>query len=220
MGQITLKVEKRETGKQTSKRFRREGKVPGIYYHKGEDSIPILSEPLALRPVVFTKETHIINLEIEGEETKECVLKDITFDPVTDQITHFDLIGLTRGQIMTFDLPVVLTGSAVGVREGGIIQQNIHKLTVKCKPSDLPSSVTIDISDLDIGNSIYVGSLELKDVEIEASEETPIVSCTHSRVSRSDMGEEPIEGEEGAEAAEGEEGAEAAEGEASEEKAE
>ena len=101
---ITLKVEKRETGKQISKRFRREGKVPGIYYHKGEDSIPILSEPLALRPVVFTKETHIINLEIEGEETKECVLKDITFDPVTDQITHFDLIGLTRGQIMTFDL--------------------------------------------------------------------------------------------------------------------
>jgi large subunit ribosomal protein L25 len=211
MSQITLKVEKRETGKQIAKQYRREGKVPGVYYIKGEESIPILSEPLALRPIVFTKETHIISLEMEGEEPKECVLKDITFDPVTDKITHFDLIGLSRGETMNFEVPVVVTGASPGVREGGILQQNIHKLNIKCRPSKLPSKVEVDISELELGSSIYIGSLNLEDVEIEASDETPIVSCIHSRVSKSDLGELE-EGAEGAE--EGEEGAEgAAEGE-------
>jgi len=213
MSQIALKVEKRETGKQIAKIYRREGKVPGIYYIKGEESIPILTDPLALRPIVFTNETHIINLEIDGSEPKECVLKDVTFDPLTDQITHFDLIGLSRGEIMSFEVPVVVTGAAPGVREGGILQQNIHKLNIKCRPSLLPSKIEVDISELMIGSSIYISSLNLEDIEIEASPETPIVSCIHSRVSKSDLGEEvPEEGAEGEEGAE--EGAEgAAEGE-------
>ncbi len=218
MSQITLKVEKRETGKQIAKQYRREGKVPGVYYIRGEESIPILSDPLSLRPVVFTRETHIISLEMEGEEPKECVLKDITFDPVTDKITHFDLIGLSRGEMMNFEVPVVVTGAAPGVREGGILQQNIHKLNIRCRPSKLPSKVEVDISELELGSSIYIGSLNLDDVEIDAADETPIVSCIHSRVSKSDLGEL----EEGAEGAvEGEEGAEgAADAEATSETAE
>jgi large subunit ribosomal protein L25 len=216
MSQITLKVEKRETGKQIAKQYRREGKVPGVYYIKGEEPIPILSDPLSLRPVVFTRETHIISLEMEGKEPKECVLKDITFDPVTDRITHFDLIGLSRGEMMNFEVPVVVTGSSPGVREGGILQQNIHKLNIKCRPSKLPSKVEVDISELELGSSIYISTLNLEDVEIEAADETPIVSCIHSRVSKSDLGEL----EEGA-AAEGEEGEEgAAAGEATSEAAE
>ena len=219
MSQITLKVEKRETGKQAAKQYRREGKVPGIYYIKGEEPIPILSDTLSLRPIVFTNETHIVNLEMEGEEPKECVLKDVTFDPLTDQLTHFDLIGISRGTVMNFEVPVVVTGSSPGVREGGILQQNIHKLNIKCRPSKLPSRIEVDISELELGSSIYIGSLNLEEIEVEASEETPIVSCIHSRVSKSDLGEVEIGAEEGEEGAE--EGGEApAEGEKPAESAE
>ena len=219
MSQIILKVEKRETGRQIAKQYRREGKVPGIYYIKGQDPIPVLSDTNSLRPVVFTKEIYIISLEMPGEEPKECVLKDITFDPITDQITHFDLIGITRGEMMNFEVPVVVKGASPGVREGGILQQNIHKLNIRCRPSKLPSSIEVDISELELGSSIYIATLNLEDIEVEASDDTPIVSCIHSRVSKSDLGEleeGAVEGEEGA--VEGEEGA--TEGEATSETAE
>ncbi len=218
MSQITLKVEKRETGKKAAKQYRRAGKVPGIYYIKGEEPIAVIAEPNQLRPIVFTNETHIISLELDGEEAKECVLKEVTLDPITDKITHFDLIGLLRGTVMNFEVPVVVTGSAPGVREGGILQQNIHKLNIKCRPSNLPSRVEVDISKLELGSSIYISSLELPDVEIEASDETPIVSCIHSRVSKSDLGELE-QGEEGAKGGEGA-GKAAESGEASSEKSE
>jgi len=187
MEQITLKVEKRETGKQISKRYRSENKVPGIFYYRGTVAIPILSDILALRPIVYTKETRVINLEIPGEELRECVLKEVTFDPVTDRITHFDLIGLSRDAIMNFEVPVSLVGAAKGVREGGNLQQNIHKLNIKCLPKNLPGQIEVDITDLELGSSIYISSINIEGVEIDLPGDTPIISCVHSRVSKSDV---------------------------------
>lgn len=186
MEQITLKVEKRETGKQISKKYRSENKVPGIFYFKGTEAIPILSDILALRPIVYTKETRVINLEIPGEEVRECVLKDVTFDPVTDKITHFDLIGLSRDTIMSFEVPVSLVGAAKGVREGGNLQQSIHKLNIKCLPKNLPGQLEVDITNLELGSSIYISSINIEGVEIDLPGDTPIVSCVHSRVSKSE----------------------------------
>jgi large subunit ribosomal protein L25 len=200
MGNINLAVNKREIGKKAAKNYRRNDKVVGIYYKSGEDSIPILADTLALRPIVYTKETHLINLQIEGDSTvHECVLKDVTFDPVTDKIKHFDLIGLTKGALMNFEIPVILTGSAIGVREGGQLQQNVHKLKIKCMPANLPEHISIDISSLALGKTIYVSDLKLDNVEIDAVAETPIVSCTHSRASKSEATGDAPEGDKKAE---------------------
>lgn len=186
MEQITLNVEKRETGKQVSKRYRRENKVPGIFYYQGTVAIPILSDILALRPIVYTKETRVINLAIPGEEVHECVLKDVTFDPVTDKITHFDLIGLSKDTVMNFEVPISLVGAAKGVRAGGNLQQSIHKLNIKCLPKNLPGQIEIDITNLDLGTSLYVSSINIEGVEIDLPADTPIISCVHSRVSKSE----------------------------------
>ena len=188
MKQINLKVNKRETGRKASKDYRRDDKVIGVFYMSGEESIPIITDSLSIRPIIYTEDTRIINLEIEGEtNVRECVLKEVKFDPVTDKITHFDLIGLSKNSMMNFELPIILTGTAVGVREGGVLQQNMHKLKVKCLPSDLPEHLTIDISHLEVGMSVYVKELKLENVLIEASGETPIVSCSHSRIAKSDV---------------------------------
>ena len=92
MAQIPLKVKRRETGKQASKKLRRDGYVPGVFYFKGEESIPIYTDPLSLRPIVYTSLSRVIKLDIEGaEEPRNCVLKDINFHPVTDRITRHSL---------------------------------------------------------------------------------------------------------------------------------
>lgn len=202
MNQITLKANRRKTGKQVSKGYRREGKVTGVYYLNGEENIPILVETLDMRPIVFTAQTKIVNLDIVGDDNiRECVLKDVAFDPVTDLITHFDLIGIIRGQLFSIDVPVILKGSAIGTQEGGVIQHTIHKITVNVLPRNMPSSINIDISDLNIGDSIYVRDLDVKDVEFDISLDTAVVSCVPPRVIKEDV-EEDIEGIEG----EGEEG--------------
>ena len=204
MNQVTLKANRRETGKQVSKRYRREGKVTGVYYLEGVDNIPILVETLAMRPIVFTGQTKIVNLEVEGdEETRECVLKDVAFDPVTDLITHFDLIGIVRGQLFSVDVPILLKGTAIGTTEGGIIQHTIHKITINVLPRNMPSSINVDITDLSIGDSVFVRDLDVPNVEFDLSPDTAVVSCVPPRVIKEDV-EEDLEGLEG----EGEEGAE------------
>jgi large subunit ribosomal protein L25 len=189
MEKITLKVNKRETGKKAVKDYRRSDRVVGVFYINGEDSIPILTDTLSLRPIVYTKDTRIIDLMIEGESSaRECVLKEVTFDPISDKIKHFDLIGLAKDQKMNFEIPVVLSGTSIGVREGGQLQQNVHKLKIKCLASDLPENISIDISTLALGKTFYVHDLKYENIEFEAAGDTPIVSCSHSRASKSEGG--------------------------------
>lgn len=184
MEQISLKVKKRETGKSFARNFRRKGLVPGVFYKSGEPSIAILSDPISLRPIVYTSETHIISLQIEGEtESRDCVLKDATFDPINESMVHFDLIGLSK-EPMTFEVPLVLTGIAIGIRDGGIIQHSLHKLPVKCLPVNLPAHVSIDITHLGVGKSIYISDLPVDNYTIDMPGETVLVSCTHSRTSK------------------------------------
>lgn len=218
MNLVELKAKKRETGKQAAKRYRREGLVTGVYYINGEEAIPIAVDPIDLRPIVFTGQTKIVELVIDGQDKRECVLKEVEFDPITDQITHFDLIGIIRGQLFTVDVPIILKGTAIGAKEGGLIQHSMHKVRIHVLPKDMPSSVEVDISELTVGDSLFIRDLEVENVEFEASPDAVIVSCVPPRVSKEAAGlvEEGEEGEEGAE--EGEEGAE--EGAEAEEKAE
>jgi large subunit ribosomal protein L25 len=94
MKEVVLKVKKEKLEASLNK-IRKEGLIPGVYYINGEPGIPVATDFLSLRNIVYTSSTKLIKLQIEGEEqTKDCVLKDIKFHPVSDQILHFDLLGL------------------------------------------------------------------------------------------------------------------------------
>lgn len=176
MSEINLKAEKRsDFKKSTSRQLRKSGFVPGVYYIHGGDNIAIKAPELSLRPVVSTTESRVINLDIEGE-VRQCILKDVQFDPITSKLIHFDLLGLKEGEKIKVEVPVKLNGNPVGIKEGGLLQFIMHKLEVLCLPQHLPSHIDIDITALGIGNSIKVADLKLENIEFLNEEHTVIVS--------------------------------------------
>ena len=207
---VPLKVSKRDIGKSSARQLRRQGYVPGVFYFHGEESMPIYADPLDLRSIVYTSTTRIINLEIDGEEDhRECVLKDMAFHPLTDNLVHFDLMGVKRGEKLSVKVPVVLRGTPEGAKVGGITYTTIRSLRVYCLPKDLPEYIDVDISHLGMGDSVYLGDVMPDNVEYDYAPDSVVCSVVQPRVLEEETTaeeEELEEGEEGAE--EGEEGAE------------
>jgi large subunit ribosomal protein L25 len=186
MKEITLKVKTRDTGKQNSKAYRRNGLVPGIFYSRGGENVNILTDPLSLRPIVYTSLTRIVELVVNDEEVRRCVLKKVDFDPVTDEIVHFDLQGINTGEKLTVEVPFILKGQAIGVRNGGLLAQSVYRTKVTCLPKDLPESLEVDISNLKIGESIYVKDMALENVEIFLPDDAIVCSIVKPRVAGDD----------------------------------
>ncbi len=204
MSALTLKAKRRETGKQVSKRIRSGGSVPGVFYMRDTEPIHISTQPLLLRPVVYTAFTRVISLEVEGDtDIRECVLKDVVFDPVTENIVHFDLLGIKKGQKLTVEIPIVLVGQAAGVREGGVLQHVLHRLKVTCTPGKLREQIELDISELNIGDAVHLSDIDTENFEVDIASSAVICSVVPPRVAT----EDEVEDEELAEG-EGEEGAE------------
>jgi large subunit ribosomal protein L25 len=200
MSDIKLPAKKREIStKGAVNQARKQGFVPGVFYSKGSDPVAFTVSELTLKPVVYTSETHLINLEIEGQEPVRCILKDVQFDPVTDRIIHIDLYGVTVGQTLQLQVPVQIVGSAKGVKEGGKLQVQLHKVDVECLPKDIPDHIEINVSDLDIGDSVHAGDIKIENVEIITPEDVVIVTVSAPKAV---VEEEVVEGEEEEESAE------------------
>jgi large subunit ribosomal protein L25 len=176
MSEILLDAEVREATGKHAKRVRREGKVPGVYYAHGEKNLPIQVPKLSLDPLIFTTETHIVNLKLTDGSTKKCILRDVQFDPVSDRPVHFDLQGLREDEKVTIEVPIVLTGGVPkGVRDGGMLQHMIHRLKISCLPKDIPENVEVNVAELAMNHSIHVRDLNLPTVTILESLDNPVV---------------------------------------------
>ncbi|MBN1449324.1 MAG: 50S ribosomal protein L25 [Bacteroidetes bacterium] len=191
MSEIILKANIREySGRSDANAARREGKVPGVFYLKNEKNIPIEVEALELRPLVYTSESRVVDLQLNDGTSELCILRDVQFDPITDKIVHFDLMGLIRGQKVKFDVPVLLEGSAVGVKAGGVLTQILHKVEVECLPKDLPQHISVDISHLEAGQSVTVADLQSEGIEILTDPEQSVAIIGHARAETETPGEE------------------------------
>jgi large subunit ribosomal protein L25 len=190
MADILLKAEARPNlGGSSARTLRSNGRVPGVLYGHGEASIPFHVKELDLRPLIYTQETHIVNLELGGNATKS-ILREIQFDPITDRVRHIDLIILHAGEKVKIEVPVSLVGTASGVKDGGIIDFVMHKLTINVLPDQIPTHIDIDISDLKIGHGIHIKDLSVNDAySILGDENAVIVACVAPKVA-----EEPVPG--------------------------
>ena len=179
MAVINLNAEKRsKLGGATAKQLRRLGRVPGVVYGHGEASTAFHVKELDLRPLIYTHETHTINLNVDGKATN-CILREVQFHPVTDRVSHIDLVALHAGEKIRVDIPVNLVGTAAGVKDGGIIDFILHKLTIECLPDAIPAHIDVDISDLRIGHSIHVTELPAHpSYTVSADDTAVIVACT------------------------------------------
>lgn len=194
MATINLTAKERPLGtKRSRNEVRNRGSVPGIFYSKKDQPIAIETPELSLKPLIYTSETHLVSLKIEGKEDFTCIMKDVQFDPVTDKIIHFDLMGINTNEKIEIEVPVLITGTAIGVRDGGILQTNLHKLLVECFPNEIPDHLEINVSDLKIGSSIHVEDLSFDKITFVTSPDTVVVSVVAPRAEKV---ETPAEGAE------------------------
>lgn len=183
MEKVIIEANERKTiNKRSRNSLRNEGRVPGVLYGSRMEPIPIDVTRLVINPLVFTAKTNLISLKLNGHDEYECVIKDVQFDPVTDEVLHFDLIGLTRGEKIQLEVPLKLLGNAVGVKEGGLLQESMHKLSIECLPKDIPQSLELDVTELNIGDSIHVSDLNFENITILNPEDTIVVSVVLPKV--------------------------------------
>ena len=201
-----------KTGNGPARALRREGKMPAVLYGPGR-------EPVSLTVVVKELETALkssaaaqplFNLTVAGDDSaaKTVMIKELQTNPLSLAYLHVDFYEVAMDRKITVNVPIVTTGNAIGVEMGGMLQIIRRELEVSCMPLEIPESIIIDVSDLDIGDSIHVEDITLEgDVEIPADVNFTVLTVLTPKKEEEEVEEE--EGEEGLE--EGEEGAEASE---------
>lgn len=175
MSDLKINAEPRtKFGGNTSRMLRAEGRVPGVLYGHGEASIPFHVKELDLRSLIYTNETHVVSLAIGGKETR-CILRDSQFDPISDRVVHVDFLILHAGEKIKVEVPVTLSGTAIGARDGGIIDFILHKVTIDVLPDSIPEHIDVDISGLAIGQSIHIRDLAKTDKYVIVGDDTSII---------------------------------------------
>jgi len=156
MADVTLKVEERELKtKSHLKRLRKEGKIPAIFYHHDEKPIPIQIDERDFHHLVHVK-ANVFDLDFGDGHKRSCIIRDIQLDPVTGKVLHVDLMGIKLTEKLVVTIPLRLVGTPKGVKEGGILEQILREVAVEGLPADLPEAVEIDVSDLEIGDTLHV----------------------------------------------------------------
>lgn len=185
-----------ETGKGAARSLRRDGKVPGIVYGHGEESVAVAVDAGELMRLTHTVsiENTIVDLSIAGGDggPYKVLVREIQRHPFKQEFLHVDFFRVAMDEKIHVDVPVMLTGVPTGVKDrGGVLEHMLRDLEVYCLPGSIPEKVEIDVSHLDIGDSIHVSEIELPDVEILTDLERSIVAVLAPTVI-----EEPEEEEE------------------------
>jgi large subunit ribosomal protein L25 len=192
---LTL-TKRAETGKGAARQLRREGKVPAVLYGKGE-TISLTLDPIEFHKVLRSKQQGYVLITLaetnkKGASQHNAILKDIQYDPVSGHVLHADFFEIAMDQPIQVAIPIVITGSIpVGVTLGGLLRQRQRHLSVEGLPADIPDTVVIDASGLDIGQAVKVKDLSLaKGIRTRDDLEKIVVNITAKK-----KAVEAIEGE-------------------------
>ncbi|HEX7071369.1 MAG TPA: 50S ribosomal protein L25 [Rhodothermales bacterium] len=195
MDVITIEATPREPGKKGARAARRAGEVPCVLYGPHVDSVAFKVPEVALKPLIFTAETHRVEVKVNGKKWN-CILKDITFHPLSDTPIHADFQVLVKGSKITIMVPVQYHGTPIGqIEDGGEGQAVVHEVEVTCLPDNIPSHIDVDVSHLRIGETIHIGDLKVEGVEFTASSDRTIYSVVAPRVAEEFAPAEEAEGE-------------------------
>ena len=177
-------------GKTESKKLRSESFVPCVVYG-GKEQTHFSAPMILFRDLVYTPEARFVELNIEGEVTK-AILQDIQFHPVSEVIFHADFLELFDDKLIKMSIPVVTHGIAPGIQSGGKLIMKMPKLMIKSLPKDMPESIDVDISKLELGKSIKVADLTTKEYEVLTNPLVTICSVNIPRVMKIETEEEKI----------------------------
>ncbi|NJM37835.1 MAG: 50S ribosomal protein L25 [Akkermansiaceae bacterium] len=160
----TLKAAPRaRSGTGRLKQMRREGWLPSVIYGKGTENINLKVDAKTFADLLAhsSSENILVNLEIEGQGTRLAFLQSIQHDPLSGITLHADFRSIDEKTEITAHIPTHLNGESVGVKAGGLVEQYVHALEITCLPNDLPETIEVDISHLEIGASLHIGDIKL-----------------------------------------------------------
>lgn len=183
MKTFELNGELRETiGKKESKKLRSEEKVPCVLYGM-EKNIHFATNAADLQKLIYTPNVYLVNLTIDGK-VYQAIKQDIQYHPVTDEPLHIDFLKVSDDKLVKVNIPVKTKGFAKGIRAGGRLQVEKRNLTVLALPKDLPDSITIDVTNLDLGETLRVVDIETETLKFVNVKSVPVVRVLVTRASR------------------------------------
>lgn len=161
MATVDLQGELRtETGKQVAKRLRRAQRIPAVVYGGQRGPIPVTVNPQDLLSALEAGENTLLNLAVTGGATPQTclvIVKELQLDPVKGRPLHADFQEISMERKIRVDVPLVLHGDPIGVKDkGGILAHSLRQLSVECLPINIPEKIVVDVSGLDIGNALHV----------------------------------------------------------------
>lgn len=150
-------------GKKDARDLRRKGLIPCVLYG-GKEQIAFSATELSFRDIIFTPDACLIDLEVKGKKYS-AILQDAQFHPVTGKIVHCDFLEIFPDKAVKIDIPIRITGNSPGVIKGGKLITKLRKLKAKGLMDALPDTIEVDISRLNISDSVKVGELTVEDIE-------------------------------------------------------
>ncbi|MBW3541595.1 MAG: 50S ribosomal protein L25 [Planctomycetes bacterium] len=188
---------RKRTGSAECRRLRRQGVLPGTVYGHREDAVAI-AVPADRFDAIVHGGHRVVEMELDGHN-QTALLQDVQWDPLGISIQHFDLLRVDRNERVTVDVTIVLRGTAPGAVAGGVVEHQLHKLSIECPAVGIPDSIVVRIGELQIGQSIHVGDLELPEgVTVLTSADQPVVQVVEAVEAEEPTGEEipgPVEPE-------------------------
>ncbi|MSO44105.1 MAG: 50S ribosomal protein L25 [Thermoleophilia bacterium] len=181
-----------ERGSATMRRLRTTGRVPGVLYQPGGDSLAFSADENEVRRLIRRGgiRSAVVDLVVDSASPRTVLFKMWTTNPVRDQITHLDLQEVNLTVEVEADVPVILTGTAQGVRDGGILDQTTLTVRVRALPDALPRSIELDVTDVELGASVHVSDLVAPaGVMIVTEPEHGLASVTITRATLSGEGD-------------------------------
>ncbi|MFA9391848.1 MAG: 50S ribosomal protein L25/general stress protein Ctc [Prolixibacteraceae bacterium] len=185
--QVSGKV-RESLGKKDSAKLRKEEKVPCVLYGENEP-VHFYCESSDLRKLIFSPNVYLIDLDIDGNK-HQAIMQDIQFHPVSDITLHIDFLKVSDDKAVKVSIPVKTTGFAKGIKTGGKLQIERRRLSVSALPKDLPDSITIDVTPLELGQSFRVGDIKDEKLTILNGKSVPVVRIMVTRAARAAAGTE------------------------------
>ncbi len=175
-------VKRADLGKKAAKAFRREGLIPCVIYG-GSEEIAFTVDAKEIKPLIYTPNSYIVELNFDGKIEK-AVMREVQFHPVREQILHIDFYRVQEGKPVAISIPVRLSGTAEGVKIGGKLALSARKLMVKAMVDQLPDEIVVDVTPLQVGQTIFVGDLKQENVTFVTPATTAVCAVRVTRASR------------------------------------
>lgn len=193
MAEVTLEVTRREvTGKEVAKKLRRDGKIPAVVYGGHREPVAITVDRKSVSELLQKSEHGMRSVFLlkmaDSDQQRHAMIKALTINPISRKMTHIDFVRVVMDELVRLTVPVHIVGTAIGVKEGGLLDFQLRDLHVECLPNAIPDAIDVDVTELAHHEYVRIKDLKLPEgVKIMEDPERVVVGVTHAKVEAADV---------------------------------